>query len=76
MEERKVYAVYWVEDGREEIIDFSNPEDGSMLIFTDRDIAEQKRKLAEEDLFGARVEGSYVGNGNAVVREITLKFMS
>ena len=74
MEEKKVYAVYWVEDGKEEIIDFSTPEDGAMLIFTDRAMAEQKRKLAEEDLYGAKVEGNYVGNGSAVVREMTLKF--
>jgi len=75
MEVRKVYAVYWVEDGKEEIIDFSSPEEGAMLIFTDRETAEQKRKLAEEDAYGAPVEGSYVGNGSAVVREITLKFL-
>ena len=74
MEERKVYAVYWIEDGKEEIIDFSSPEEGAMLIFTDRDTAEQKRKLAEEDIYGARVEGSYVGNGSAVVKEMILKF--
>jgi len=74
MEERKVYAVYWLEDEKEEIIDFSSPEDGAMLIFTDRDAAEAKKKLAEEDIYGAKVEGSYVGNGRAVVREMTLKF--
>jgi len=74
MEEKKVYAVYWVEDGKEEIIDFSNPEEGAVLIFTDRNTAEQKRKLAEEDMYGATVEGTYVGNGSAVVREMTLKF--
>jgi hypothetical protein len=74
MEERKVYAVYWLEDETEEIIDFSNPEEGAMLIFTDKDSAEARKKLAEEDIFGAKVEGSYVGNGRAVIREITLKF--
>jgi hypothetical protein len=74
MEERKVYAVYWVENGIEEIIDFSSPEDGAMLIFTDRETAELKKKEAEEDLFGAKIEETHAGNGSAVVREITLKF--
>jgi hypothetical protein len=71
MEERKVYAVYWLEDEKEEIIDFSSPEDGAMLIFTEKETAELKRKLAEE---GAMIDGAYVGNGMAVVREMTLKF--
>jgi len=74
MEERKVYAVYWMEDEKEEIIDFSNTEDGAMLIFTDRETAEIKKKLAEEDMYGAKVEGAYVGNGRAIIREMTLKF--
>jgi|WetSurMetagenome_2_1015567.scaffolds.fasta_scaffold207629_2 hypothetical protein len=74
MEERKVYAVYWLEDDNEEIIDFSNPEEGVMLIFTDKQAAESKRKLAEEDMFGAKVDGAYVGNGRAVIREMVLKF--
>jgi hypothetical protein len=71
MEERKVYAVYWLEDEKEEIIDFSNPEEGAMLIFTDKEAAEVKRKLAEGE---AMVDGTYVGNGRAIVREMTLKF--
>jgi hypothetical protein len=74
MEERKVYAVYWLEDETEEIIDFSNPEEGAVLIFTDKESAEFRKKLAEEDLFGAKVDGTYVGNGRAVIRELTLKF--
>jgi hypothetical protein len=74
MEERKVYAVYWLEDETEEIIDFSNPEEGAMLIFTDREAAESRKKLAEEDMYGAKIEGAYVGNGRAIIRELTLKF--
>jgi hypothetical protein len=74
MEEKKVYAVYWVEDGHEEIIDFSNPEEGAQLIFTDMETAEAKKRLAEEDLFGAKVEGAYVGNGSAIIREMILRF--
>jgi hypothetical protein len=74
MEERKVYAVYWLEDEIEEIIDFSSREEGAMLIFTDKEAAESKKKLAEEDMYGAKVEGTYVGNGRAIIREMTLKF--
>jgi hypothetical protein len=74
MEERKVYAVYWLEDENEEIIDFSNSEEGAMLIFTDKESAESRKKLAEEDMYGAKVEGAYVGNGRAIIREMTLKF--
>ena len=74
MEERKVYAVYWVGEESEEIIDFSNPEEGPMLIFTDIETAKAKKKLAEEDMYGAKVDGAYVGNGSAIIREMTLKF--
>jgi hypothetical protein len=74
MEERKVYAVYWLEDENEEIIDFSNPEEGPMLIFTDKESAEARKKLAEEDMYGAKIDGAYVGNGRAIIREMTLKF--
>jgi len=74
MEERKVYAVYWLEDEKEEITDSSSPEESAMLTFTDKATAEEKKKLAEEDIYGAKVEGSYVGNGRAIVREMTLKF--